>query len=505
MNRPAPPPHGRLLARNSVLNLVGFGAPMLAALLIVPMLVTGLGTDRFGILAIAWMALTYLGELGFGATTTKFTAESLGRDGGRDLGGIAWTTAALQAVVGVAQGVLLFLATPWLVQTVFRIPPALWPEAEYCFQVLAVALPLVGLSRSFMGVLEAGQRFDLITAVRIPATLATYLLPAAALLVGWGLPGVFTLILLGRLAALAAYLVLAIRAFPSVDWRPRLERSGLRRILGFGGWTAVSSLVSPLLVYLDRILIGVLISMAAVAYYAAPYEVIVRLAVVPMAVATTLYPAFSQLVGGDYRERAGRLAAQSVKAILLVVGPLALLLIGGASDGLRLWLGEAFADQSGLALRILGVGVLLNAASQVPYVLLHGSGRPDVTAKLHLLELPIHVVAAWLLVSRFGVSGAAAAWTLRVALDSFLLFYMADRLKLLRFRELAAEGALRTGALALGGVVLVMLPSGLADVGARMAAVATISALGAAAMWRFGMHAADRSTIRTLFRSPATL
>lgn len=504
MTGPAPQPHGRLLARNTLLNLVGFGAPMLVALLVVPLLVGGLGTERFGILALAWMALTYLGELGFGSTTTRFTAEALGRDGGRDLGRIAWTTVAMQAVVGIAQATALFLATPWLVRSLFRIPPELWAEAAYCFHVLALALPLVGLSRSFMGVLEAGQRFDLITAVRVPATLSTYLLPLGALGLGWGLPGVFTLILVGRIGALAAYVVLAFRAFPTVDWRPRLHRADWRRMLGFGGWTAVSSVVSPLLVYLDRFLIGILISMAAVAYYAAPYEVIVRLAVVPMAVATTLYPAFSQLGGSAHWDRAGRLAARAVKAILLVVAPLALLLIGGAADGLRLWLGDAFAEQSTLALRILGLGVLLNAAAQVPYVLLHGAGRPDVPAKLHLLELPFHALLAWFLVARFGVTGAALAWTLRVAVDMLLLFVATHQLALLRVQELAAERALRTAGLSLVGAALVMLPAGLPDTALRLAAVAAIALVGTAALWRFGIHAADRTAIRTLFRSPAT-
>jgi O-antigen/teichoic acid export membrane protein len=504
MSGPAPQPPGRLLARNTLLNLLGFGAPMLVALVAVPVLVGGLGTERFGILAIAWMALTYLGELGFGSTTTRFAAEALGRDGHRDLGRIVWTTASLQAVVGVAQGVALYLATPWLVRSLFRIPAPLWGEAEACFHILALALPVLGLSRSFMGALEAGQRFDLVTAVRLPTTVASYLLPVVALLAGWGLPGVFSLLLAGRLGALLAYPVLAVRAFPTVDWRPRLHEEGWRRMARFGGWAAVSTVLSPLLVYLDRILIGVLVSMAAVAYYAAPYELIVRLTVIPMAVATTLYPAFSQLSGGAQLERAGRLAARSVKVILLVLAPLVFLLIGGAADGLRVWLGEAFAEQSALALRILGVGVLLNAAAQVPYVLLHGAGRADVPARLHLVELPIHAALAWFLVSRFGITGAATAWTVRVALDTALLFGAAHYLSLLRLRELAAEGALRTAGVAAVGVALVLLPVGLEDAAARLGLVTGIAAAGAAALWRFGIQAGDRSSIRTAFRSAAT-
>jgi len=39
---------GRLLARNTVFNLIGQGAPMVVAIFAIPLLIKGLGTDRFG-------------------------------------------------------------------------------------------------------------------------------------------------------------------------------------------------------------------------------------------------------------------------------------------------------------------------------------------------------------------------------------------------------------------------------------------------------------------------
>src|SRR5205807_1813821 len=50
---------GRLLARNTVWNLVGSGAPMLVAVFCIPILIRGLGTDRFGVLTLAWALVGY--------------------------------------------------------------------------------------------------------------------------------------------------------------------------------------------------------------------------------------------------------------------------------------------------------------------------------------------------------------------------------------------------------------------------------------------------------------
>jgi hypothetical protein len=58
---------------------------------------------------------------------------------------------------------------------------------------------------------------------------------------------------------------------------------------------------------------------------------------------------------------------------------------------------------------------------------LHGINRPDLPARFHLLELPAFLLLASLFMARWGVAGAGAAWALRAALDSTLLFWAAAR------------------------------------------------------------------------------
>ena len=494
-------PAGRLLARNSVLNLVGLGAPMVVALAAVPMLVSGLGTERFGVFALAWMVLSYLGEMGFGSTSTRFTADAVGAGAADRVPAIAWTTTILQVGLGAVQGAALAVATPWLVESAFRIPPSLWGEARDCLYLLAVALPILGASKSFRGVLEGYHRFDLVTAVRLPATAANYVFPVLGVLAGWSLSAVFALLVGSRLIPLVAYGVLAVRLLPSASWRPRFAREAWRSILGFGGWVMVSSMVSPLLVSLDRFLVGALLSMSAVAYYTAPYEVVSRVLMIPMSVVGALYPAFSQLGGAGDRGRGGVLAARSVKALVLVTTPITLVLLGMAPDALRLWLGAEFARESAAALQLLAVGVLISGAAHVPYALLQASGRPDLPARFHILELPVHAGLAWLLVSRWGIPGAAVAWTLRVGLDAVLLFTAAHRLGLLRLKDLAAERVVQVFVVSgLVGVGMVAAGRALPAVGARVGMVAALLALTMLVLWRYAMDGSERSRFRTLLR-----
>lgn len=68
------------LAKNTLLNLIGLGTPVVLAFLSIPILIKGIGTDRFGVLSIAWMVLGYfsLFDFGIGRALTKSVAEYLG-------------------------------------------------------------------------------------------------------------------------------------------------------------------------------------------------------------------------------------------------------------------------------------------------------------------------------------------------------------------------------------------------------------------------------------------
>ena len=105
----------------------------------------------------------------------------------------------------------------------------------------------------------------------------------------------------------------------------------------FGGWMTVTNLVSPIMVYMDRFLIGSLLSIGAVAYYTAPFDMVTRLLLVPGGIAGVLFPAVAvSLAQGS--KRTGLLLARGEKYIFLAVFPAVLVIVTLAPEALRLWL-----------------------------------------------------------------------------------------------------------------------------------------------------------------------
>lgn len=419
----------RALARNSYLNLLGNGLPLVVGLAAIPVIVKGLGTDRFGLLNLAWSIIGYfsLFDLGLGRAITQVVAEKIGAGAQEAIPRLVWTGLALMAALGCVGALTALGLAPWLAHSLLKLPDFLRDEAMWSFMALALAVPMVIVAAGFVGVLTAVQRFDLVNLLRLPMVAATFLVPVAVLPFSDRLFPICAALVAVRAIFLAAYFWAAVRALPALAEDIGVDRSQIRRLLHFGGWMTVSNVISPFMVYVDRFVIGSLLSAAAVAYYATPYEIVTKLWIVPTAVVSALFPAFATAKGRDIA-RVPELFSTGVRAILFVLAPVVLAIVTFARDGLELWLGGEFARESTAVMQWLAVGVFLNSLGFSPFALVQGLGRPDLTAKLHAIELPCYLFLLFVLLNALGIQGAAMAWVARVALDSSMLFILSNRL-----------------------------------------------------------------------------
>ena len=419
---------GRVLAKNTLWNLLGNGAPMLVAVFCIPILIRGLGKERFGVLALAWALIGYasLFDLGLGRGLTQLVAKKLGAGDEREVPTVVWTGLSLMLVLGLVGATVLVFLSPFLVHRTLKVPVPLQRETLQSFYLLGLSVPLVIITSGLRGLLEAHQRFDLINMLRIPMGIFSFASPLLVLPFSKSLFAVVGMLVVGRVLGCVAHLLLCLRVAPELSERIAWQRETARPLLRFGGWMTVSNIVGPLMVTLDRFLIGAVVSMSAVAYYATPYEVVTKLWVVPGALLGVMFPAFSTSFVQD-RSRAVLLYGRSVKYVFISLFPVILLVVVLAQNGLTLWLGSEFAANSTRVLQWLAVGVFINSLGQVPFAMLQGAGRPDLTAKLHLIELPCYLLALWWLTSALGVEGAAIAWTGRVAIDALFLFGLGQR------------------------------------------------------------------------------
>src|SRR5207249_3995077 len=148
-------PGGRLLARNTLYNVLGQALPLLVGLAAIPVILRSLGEARFGLLGLAWAILGYVGafDLGLGRATTKYVAQYLAAGDEERLRRVGTLAVASQTAMGALGGALLALLAPVLVDELLGLTAPLRAEAHAMLLALALSVPFVVLAASLRAML----------------------------------------------------------------------------------------------------------------------------------------------------------------------------------------------------------------------------------------------------------------------------------------------------------------------------------------------------------------
>lgn len=411
----------RKLSTNVLLNLFAEGVPLAVSLFCIPVLLHKLGTEQFGVLTLAWAIIGYFGifDMGLGRALSKIVAEKLGSHDYDSIPVLFWTGLSMMGILGLVAAAILGAGASFTIVHILSISPKLSHETLIVLYLLAATIPLVITTSGMTGVLSAYQRFDLILMIRMPIGTWMFLGPVIAVLIFHTLVSVVAMMVIGRCVMFIMAGLMCRKAVPGLQ-KAILKRHALKSLFNFGGWVTVSNIIGPIMTYMDRFFIAATIGLSAVAYYATPYTVAVKLQIIPSILLTVLFPAFSTMLAYD-RIKARRAFDIASMLIFSAMLPIVIIIVGFGKNGLVLWLGQDFANHSNVVLQILMVGILINSLAFVPYATIQADGRPDITAILHLIELPIYLAILWFALQAWGIVGAAVAWTARAALDWVLL------------------------------------------------------------------------------------
>lgn len=417
-----------MVVRHSLFNLLGLGIPLLVAIVTMPILIKTLGLEKFGLLTLIWAFVSYFGllDMGIGRALTQHMSVALAKKKFDIIGRLVTTASILTAGLGIAAGILIALSAKLVVYQIDSINDK--QEVINALYGVAATMPAIILTANFRGILEARHAFGIINLIRLPMGVFTFLGPWLVVMVGCYRLDVITFVLAGgRIVACVVHGYYAWKLLPAnrgtLSWCP----NHLGPLCKSGGWLSVSNIVGPFMGYVDRFIIGILISPTAVSYYVTPQELITKLWIIPGALTSVLFPTFAAQGVPDNSEN-NTLFNNSLKVLFLVLFPIVLVLFVFAHPILASWLNPDFADHSAYLLKIFAIGILINCLAHIPYTLIQGLGMPKTVAVIHLIELPFFILLLWWLTIEFALVGAAFAWLLRITFDAILMFWFSRKL-----------------------------------------------------------------------------
>lgn len=418
------------IRKNISWNLLGNILPLAVGFVVFPLIISTYGTERFGLLALAWTLVGYfsLFDMGLSRALTQMVSQRLSMQvDNAEIVEMIRTSFRVMWLLGFLGGGLLWLIVPWLVQHMLKVSVALSEETVQAFSVLAISIPLVVHTSALRGVLDALQLFKQTSLIRIVMGSGTFLGPYIASLFSESL-------------IYASYALIVVRILGWTLHFYAVYDSGLFKIktlayhgrwlkplFAFGGWMTVSNIIGPLMVYLDRFIIAAMLGATAVAYYVAPYEVVTKMWVIPGAISGVLFPLFAKRWKSDPVNSA-QLLNKGITYVLIFLYPPVLLASLFANEWLLLWLNHDFSLHCAAVVGWLAAGILVNSVAQIVFAKVQGAGKSDWTAKLHLIEIIPYLILLWIALKQFGIAGAAFVWFLRVTVDMLGLVYMTGKI-----------------------------------------------------------------------------
>lgn len=479
------PEHARLTTRvvkGSIWTLAGQIAPLGVSLVTTPIVIRLLGAESYGVLVLFVIIPQYLyfADFGMSLASTKFGSAAYASGDRSKEAGVIRLAALIALVVSLPVAALLAVFAAEAAQ-LFNVPERLLAETTLALRFVAATLPLTLLGIIFNSPLLARLRMDLHTLVAAGARILGMIAIPVAIYLGFGLVGAAVVLFAAAALNVAGQLALSAFLLPEMLGLS-VDRSSLGQLVRFGASMCVAAVAAMALVNLEKGGLSALSSVTQLAYYSVAFSLAAVLTFASGAMQQSLIPVFSQLQGAEHEAERNLIFSRAIRIMLLAMLPFVGLAGIVAETGITLFAGKEFGRESTLPFYVLLSGITFMIATYTPSAAIIASGRTELFAKLYWLELPPYAVLVWVLVSRYGAVGAAAAWSTRAAVDSVLQFQIAQRFSGVHFDLQRRSATVFAAVIAAVPFVLYLI------FGLSLAAGLSVSAVGMAAyavfVWR---------------------
>lgn len=415
-------PQSQVIRENVLYSLLDYGFQPAMMLIAAPLFLRALGPLEYG----TWMLVNSVAATasglggGFGDGAIRYVSMYRGR---ADRAGVVRCLIAVLIVnctLGLLSGAALAILAPWLMGDVFPVDPSLRRTGIVAVQISAVLLAARFAEAVFTSALRGYERYRPMVMLSVLARAAVITSSIILAITGHGLIAIMWATLAIGSASLVGQACIAFRLIePSGSWRNADIRAGIREVFSFSAFSWLKSTLGVLIDCADRLLVGALLGMGPLAYYALCNQLTQTIPALMVSAFNFVFPNFSMHSASgrwSQTERSYRIATAC--ASLLVFG-MCLSLILLAQPILRIWLGRPAAARYHHLLIAMAIGNGLMALSVVPHYTALALGYSRALVVITLAAGIASLTAGYYLISGMGLIGAGFT---KVIAGAFFLF-----------------------------------------------------------------------------------
>lgn len=396
-------------------NFAGTACSAAVQLACIPLYIKFLGIEAYGLIGFYLMLQQMLQVLDLGLSPTinrEMARYSVQPDKAVEAGDLVRTLEAAYWVVGIAIGLAIFAASPWIANHWIKAGAISTRAVRQTVAIMGVLAFFQWPISFYQGGLMGLGRQILYNVLRVGAVVVTH---GGAVLILWLIsPTIqFFFLWLSIVGAVQVmfFAVFLWKSLPSSDRAPRLDFSLLRGIRGFVAGMSGITAFSLILGQADKVILSKVLTLKMFAYYSVAGTFGMGVSMIVGAVFNTIYPRFSALVVVRDEPSLKSLYHRSTQLMAVLILPLAVVLAFFSADLLQLWTRNSdVAQNAGPIAALLVVGTAVNGIMNLPYALQLAYGSTSIglsiTAALTLVVVP----ALWFMATHYGGVGAAFVW-----------------------------------------------------------------------------------------------
>lgn len=417
----------RKLEKLQIIKNVGsswfaLGVNVLVGVFLSPFILHRLGDAAFGIWVLIFSVTGYYGIFDFGIRSSiiRYVSKYTATHDVDEVSRLINTALFTYTCVG-ALSLLITLVGCLYVDRWFHIGPGLQSTARWLLLLVGSSVALGFPLGLFGGILEGLQKFYVLNWTNIASSLLRVVLILFYLNRGYGLLTV-ALITVG-LPLLASFVraAVALRLLPISFFWKYVDRSAFRDMANYSGITFMILVASRLRFKTDALVIGTLLSPAAITYFYAGSRLIDYAGDVVASLAQIFVPMSSQSDAAKNMDRLRKIFVAGNRACAFITLPIMSVFVILGKSIIELWVGKKYVEQGYPVLLVLTIPYTLMLVQMASGRILFGMGKHGKLAVVTLIEGVANVVLSVLLVRPFGIMGDAIGTAIPLA-GTFLLF-----------------------------------------------------------------------------------
>lgn len=493
--------------RGAAFNLLGAAVPALLAVLTVPLVVSYLGQEDYGLLMLVTSIMGYFAliDINVTAASTKFVAQHHAQGAQRQMHQTVSFGLLIYVGIGIVGGAALWtFATP-LATEVFKISPARQAEAVRALQWAALGF-LVGQVQVYLQSLPGAlARYDVAGSVEAAFGTLLPLLTVGLLMLGGGLVELIWLrIALGSIQALGVLAWLMRR----MQLRWAQPDAGTRRsMLSFSAFAFLSRFAALSYSHGDKLIIGAVVGAGPLTLFGVPAMLVNRVMALLFRLAAVLFPHAAQLAAQNRMAELETAYFSAARYLCFLNGATALLLAVLAPAILTVWMGPGFAATGATILTLMALAQWSDSLTHVPSLVNDGLGYPRVTGLFALARALLGLSLIAFGVAQAGITGAAwAHLAASVLMGAAFVAFVHGRSLPFPLRRWLSEATFRPALALLPGAALGWLLRGWAGQGwlPLIGSAAAVGLVHAVSGWFLVLHPEHRAALRARLTGGAT-